>query len=481
MSRKHRSRGAKALQGRLAASTLGLSLLLASSAVGAQPAGPASLPPAQPPAPLPPAARLPPAAPQVDAPKLEAPKVDTPKAEPVTGVAPQGGAPRAEPSKSGDKAPLVTTAPADGFGLQSQDGDFSLKLRGVVQADSRFFFGSGTNQFLLRRVRPTVDGTVYKFFEYRITAELTATPSALDAYGNVRLIKEAQLRVGKFKVPVGLQRLQNDPDMPFMERGLPSLLVPDRDIGAMLHGEAFDGALAYAIGIFDGAGNGQSLDGDTSDYKDVDGRIFVRPFVPLKVDLVNLGVGIAATRGTQVGPQPRISSPDQNIFYFYADNAVAAGTHRRLAPQGYAYIGPFGLLVEYTRSSQIMTNGVNTGPAVLSAWQVEFNAYLTGEKASYSIVTPRHALDPAKGHWGAVEVAARYGALNVAADVFALGFADPNRVPSSVHEWAVAANWHFARGFQLDVDYEYIQFTGGAKGGDKPTETVLMSRLQAYY
>jgi phosphate-selective porin OprO/OprP len=77
--------------------------------------------------------------------------------------------------------------------------------------------------------------------------------------------------------PSVLERLQNDPEMPFIERGLPTDLMPDRDVGAMVHGEIADGTVAYALGIFDGAEDGKSIDNDPSDKKDVAARIFLRP------------------------------------------------------------------------------------------------------------------------------------------------------------------------------------------------------------
>ena len=52
----------------------------------------------------------------------------------------------------------IVTAGKDGFKIQSGDGKFWLKLRGLVQADGRFFIdlpqNLGNNAFVARRVRP---------------------------------------------------------------------------------------------------------------------------------------------------------------------------------------------------------------------------------------------------------------------------------------------------------------------------------------
>ena len=42
---------------------------------------------------------------------------------------------------------------------------------------------------------------------------------------------------GKFKAPIGLERLQSDPDLPFTERALTSNLSSTRDVGVQLWGD----------------------------------------------------------------------------------------------------------------------------------------------------------------------------------------------------------------------------------------------------
>jgi phosphate-selective porin OprO/OprP len=411
---------------------------------------------------------------------------ESPPAAPAAPPAPEApAAPVATPpasSPSSEPSTVTTASPADGFGFKSADGAFVLKVRGVLQADARAFVRAGTSTFLVRRARPTLEGTVYKYFDYRITAELTQTPAALDVYANVRLTKELQLRAGRFKTPVGLERLQNDADLPFAERGLPSDLIADRDLGAMLHGDLLDGTVSYALGFFNGAGDGASGDLDNNDKKEVDARLFVKPLRPLAIEaLRDLGLGIAATRGTLTGPQPKYSSTGQQPIFSYADNAWAAGTHRRLVPQAYWCVGPVAVLGEYARSTQIVTNGAASARVEHDAWQVSLSGFLTGEKASYGTVEPRSPLDPARGGFGAVEIAARYGALEIDPSTFDLGFADANKAVRSAKEWAIGVNWHLARGYKLEVNYDRTKFEGGAKGGDRPEEILVLSRLQAIF
>jgi phosphate-selective porin OprO/OprP len=81
-----------------------------------------------------------------------------------------------------------------------------------------------------------------------------------------------------------------------------------------------------------------------------------------------------------------------------------------------------------------------------------------------------------------LELAARYGALNIDDATFELGFSDRARWASAAKEWGLAVNWHLARGNKLCLNYENIHFTDGAPGGNnRPTEAAILARFQAYF
>src|SRR5688572_25028060 len=88
-------------------------------------------------------------------------------------------------------APQRSAGPG-GFSLQSADGQFRLRLRGHAQADGRFFLNDakqrGADTFLLRRVRPIVEATMYGLFDLRIMPDFGGGTTALqDAYIDLRL------------------------------------------------------------------------------------------------------------------------------------------------------------------------------------------------------------------------------------------------------------------------------------------------------
>src|SRR6185503_12366863 len=113
----------------------------------------------------------------------------------------------------------------DCFYLESPNGDFKLKLRGYLQADARVFTleegDTGTDSLFLRRVRPIFEGTVYKYFDFRIMPDFGGASTVLqDAYARVTYFPYAQLTAGKFKSPMSLERLQSGADLTFIERSI---------------------------------------------------------------------------------------------------------------------------------------------------------------------------------------------------------------------------------------------------------------------
>ena len=146
----------------------------------------------------------------------------------------------AEASKG--PAPVIGAGP-DGFFLQSADKNFVIKFRGYTQLDSRFFVGDSnkgnTDTFIFRRVRPIVEGTVGGWADFKIMPDFANSQLVLqDAYTNLRPFGPiAQLQIGKYKAPFGLERLQSATALTFIERGLPTNLVPNRDLGFQLWGD----------------------------------------------------------------------------------------------------------------------------------------------------------------------------------------------------------------------------------------------------
>ena len=304
------------------------------------------------------------------------------------------------------KSATATVAGRDGFVVKSANGDFQLKLRGYVQLDGRFFQDDeerpATDTFVVRRARPVLEGTLFRIFDFKIMPDFGNGQSQLyDAYVEGRFHPAAKVRAGKYKPPLGLERLQSATDTVFVERAAPTLLVPNRDVGVQLGGDLAAGRLEYAVGIFNGAVDGALIDSASSDAKELDARLFWKPFQPADKSepAVDLGIGIAASRGDQEGAVatpllPSFRTTGQQTFFSYRGDATAAGTafadgeRTRIIPQGYLYIGPFGALAEYTTSEQRVRRADAAADLENEAWQLQLSWVLTGERNSFRGVAP---------------------------------------------------------------------------------------------
>jgi phosphate-selective porin OprO and OprP len=404
----------------------------------------------------------------------------------------------AEKGAQAAKAKPAAVAGKDGFALRSADGAFQFKLRGYLQFDGRAYFDDDArpvnDAFVVRRARPVFEGTVYKIFDFKFMPDFGGGQSVLyDGYVEARFSNQVRLRAGKFKPPVGLERLQSATDLAFIERGAPTLLVPSRDLGLQLGGELADGKVEYALGLFNGVVDGGIGETTSGDDKEVAARIFWRPFQRSgEPPAVDLGIGLAATRGDQLGsptaPQlPSYRSYGAQTFFAYRSDgtaegtAVAAGERTRLSPQGWLYAGPFGALVEYDSSEQRVRRNLDARELENEAWQVQISWALTGERNSYKGVSPRRAFDPKGEGRGAWIVAARVSEVRIDGDAFPL-FADLSRSVKRASAYGVGVSWNLAKGVRWMLDYNVTEFEGGAEVGvDRPDEKALLTRFQVAF
>ncbi len=392
--------------------------------------------------------------------------------------------------KKENTVPVLTVSP-EGFNVKSKDSAFQLKFRGQIQTDARFYGNDDTsgvsNTFLLRRVRPTLEGTVFKYFDFRLMPDFGGGTTALqDAWVNFKYWKAAQVRVGKFKSPIGIERLQSDPAGQFIETALSTNLVPNRDIGVDLNGELFNGVLTYDAGVFNGVADAGSADTDIHDDKEFVGRIFALPFKNTSHDLLNgLGFGIGGSAGSAHGSNlPTYRSGGQQTIFGYTPatgTVIADGERLRLAPQAYYYYGPLGLLGEWIETSQEVRKGIRSGKISQTGWQIASTYVLTGENAAYTGVIPRYAFNPSEGKWGAFELAGRFSGITIDDGAFPV-FANPATSVNEAKAWDIGLNWYLNRNLKLMTHFEQTFYDGGsATKGNRKTENAFLSRLQVYF
>ncbi len=380
----------------------------------------------------------------------------------------------------------------DGFSLKSADGKYALKIRGYLHADGRFFPSDDAkaipNTFFLRRARPIIEASVGKYFDFRIMPDFGQGGTSLfDAYWEGKFVPEFAVRAGKFKPPVGFERLQSATDMTFAERGFPTNLAPNRDVGLQISGDISSGLFAYQAGIFNGVADLGNGDGDGNDSKDLAGRIFVQP---VKTGtLKGLGFGVSASTGVELGTATATGlagyrSASQQTFFRYrtdalvpANSVIADGRRTRVSPHAYLGLGSLGVLGEYIVSSQEVRRVATPDKLTHKAWQASAGFFLTGEQAGFRSPTPKKPFDLKDGGFGAIEIAARYGELDVDDDAFPT-YANPASAATKAKGLGLGVNWHLNKQIKVVVSYEHTTFEGGADGGDRPSEDFVVTRFQ---
>ena len=403
------------------------------------------------------------------------------------------------------------TASASRFQIGSADGANFVRLRGTLHADARAYSGDSVPEtadtFILRRVRPTIEGTFGNIYDFKFMPDFAGGRSIIvDAYVAARFNPAAIVTVGKFKPPVGLERLQSSADIRFIERALPTALVPNRDLGVQLSGDLGGGAFAYQVGYFNGVTDGQSSDNLATPDVEVDtagdyaARIFFQPFInSSNFNLRGLGFGLGTTWVDVDGSAANTAlsayrSPGQQSIFAYRVNTAtgvtpnnatfADGERLRLAPQLYYYRGSFGLLGEYTQVEQDVSRVVGgttlSDTLTHSAWQAQFSWFLTGEEEAFRGFTPGSTFQPGKSGRGAWELVARYHELDLDDDTFVGGansFANPLTAVSKATAYGVGVNWYPWNTVKLSLNYEQTEFEGGAATGDRADEQALLSRF----
>jgi phosphate-selective porin OprO/OprP len=385
------------------------------------------------------------------------------------------------------------TAGRDGFILRSGDGSHSLRFRGYVHSDGRFFADGADvpDTFILRRVRPVLEATMFGAFDFKVMPDFGEGRTVLqDAFVDARFKPLLKIRGGKFKAPFGLERLASATELLFLERGAPTLLAPNRDLGFMVFGDTTGGRLSYQAAVMNGVTDGGSADLDDRAGKDVILRVFAHPFKgSARKAFSGLGAGFAASVGSDTGTRtipglPTFRTSGGLTFFRYRGDgtasatAIAAGDRFRTSVQGYWYLGRLGFLTEHIISRQDVALAAATEQIDNTAWVAAGSFVLTGEETSYRAVQPRREFSLAKNTWGAVELTGRVTRLSVDDAAFPV-FADAAVSARSATEWAAGVNWYLNRAVKYVVGYHETRFDGGAAaGGTRPTERDILVRMQ---
>ena len=289
-----------------------------------------------------------------------------------------------------------------------------------------------------------------------------------------------RVRAGKFKPPVGLERLQSATDILFVERALPTNLVPNRDLGVQLSGDLAARASQLRGGRLQRrAGRRQRR----RRHQRRQGRRGARLLPAVRApDRTAQATSASASRpatgdqaGTLTAPGlPAFRTPGQQTFFSLPHGRDRRRHHRRrrrprnrLSPQAYFYSGPFGLLAEYVYlEAGGAARAVAERRAHQPAWQAAGSWVIAGASRLLPRRQPEEGLRPRDPHLGRLR--ARRALQRARASTTTPSRPSPTRrAPRGRQRLGGRPQLVPQPELRLMLDYERTEFEGGAAAGDR--------------
>lgn len=334
----------------------------------------------------------------------------------------------------------------NGLRLETADGRFQLRFGGRIMADWVFWDGSDAVEASVgtledgvefRRARLFVQGYLYRHVEFKAQYDFAGGDADFkDVYLGLRDLPVG-VRFGHFKEPFGLEELTSSKYTTFMERSLPNVFAPSRNVGVMAHSTAAGDRLTYAVGAFretDDVGSG------TGDDLNVTGRLTGAPvYAEDGRRAVHLGIGATHKRvdddtGLRFRQRPEVHLAPR----FVDTGAFAADSVTSLGLEAATVIGPASVQGEYTSTR---VDSPATGDPTLDGFYLAASYWLTGESRNYEPddgafgrVRPRRDFLGREGGPGAWQVAVRYSSLDLS---------DQGLAGGELSDVTLGVNWHW--------------------------------------
>jgi phosphate-selective porin OprO/OprP len=319
--------------------------------------------------------------------------------------------------------------------------ELELKLGGYIQVnfedgavsafEGRFGLNALKDRFRLRRARINLTGDFAEQFDFKIEGDFENSDGissgrtafeATDIFVNWHQFAEANIKVGQWKAPFGLEQITPDQLLFTIERSLPTgAITPERQLGVQIWGKPFTNLwpqeknlVTYYAGIFNGNGR-NTTNNDNNNFMYV-GRLELLPWQGKVLDQdssLKLGGDILNSRddkGTNISQTLNLLvNTDGSLSPF-----TLPGADERTAwsLDAWLNIGPFDLIGEYFQEDVDgrTVAGVPPGFADFepSGWYVQGSYFLIPKKLQ--AVVKWEALNP--GQFGNDGIHSITGGLN---------------------------------------------------------------------
>ena len=289
--------------------------------------------------------------------------------------------------------------------VQQRGSELKLVLGGFIQTnfedgdvsafEGRFGQTAIDDRLRLRRARINLTGDFAEQFDFKMEGDFGQSDgtsgnrtafSATDIWVNWHQFPGAQIKMGQFKAPFGLEQLTPDTTLYVIERSLPTgAITPDRQIGVELWGKPFTSIwpeqkdlLAYYVGIFNGNGRNSTIN-DNNNFMFA-GRLEFQPFkgkVLGQESFLKLGGDVLNSRdeaGVNISQSGNLLvNNDGSLSPF---NLPSADQRTAWSVDGWLEVGPFDLIGEYLQE-HVEGRTVNGVPPAFANFTTD-GFYVTG-------------------------------------------------------------------------------------------------------
>ena len=364
------------------------------------------------------------------------------------------------------------------FSVESKDGNFAFRVGGRVQvnaatyAEDKLNHNDGTE---MRRARLFAEGTLWHDWGYKLEYDFVNTGSAgiTDAYLDYNGIGGWKIRTGHFKEPFSLQNMTSAKYITFMERALPYVFTPGRNIGL---GVSTSGKnWSFATGIF-----GEGIDGASDNNDEGFGTSGRATFAPVYAEgrLVHLGAS-ASYRATGSSDSFRIRErPESHVTDTRLVDTGSVGIdtndYARFAGEAALVYGSWALESEYYYLA--LNRDLAGNPDLdFSGYYLQGSWFLTGESMNYKSedgtfgkITPRGIVG--KGGMGAWQLAFRFSSIDLN---------DQDIRGGEEQNFTAGLNWYATPDIRFTANYvNVLNVDGGPAAGDEPSVFQFMTQVE---
>lgn len=342
--------------------------------------------------------------------------------------------------------------------IASKDGQFSMKMRGRIQADAGFIDQDGVapdvDRTEFRRARLGIEGRLYTDMKYRFEVDFADDDVEVqDAYLQFTGWP-AHITLGQFKTPNSLEELTSSNSITFMERAsITDAFELSRGLGA---GASYTAERwTAAAGVFRGS-SAADEDQDRDEGEVLAGRVTYTPILAER-SVLHLG---AHARYRETGDDQDLFRYRQRPHLHTTDDRFVRtdriGEEDTLYGLEIAWVqGPFSSQAEYMAVDVDTQDGEDP---TFDGWYVDASWFITGEYRPYK-----------GGTFGGVKVknpvfSGGLGAWQIAARFDTIDLDDEGTSGGEQDTWIVGVNWHLNDYMRFMLNYSRSDVDNGPDG-----------------